>query len=534
MPTSNLPKIVQTISSEAARDETLQTMVKAMYYKKNFRAFVEGAWDIIEPGTPYSHNWHIDYLTEEVLKLFPNEMKPLYPEADWDKIQAETTRRQIINVPTRSMKTLLVSVLLPTWLVLHKPTLKIATISYSDLLATEINNKRRMIISSDWYQKHFSDIVRIDKGSNRQDRIEFESRGVMFSTSIAGTLTGMGADVIILDDPQKPGSMGSPAEREKAINFFRDTLPTRLNDRNTGIIINIQQRLHFEDLSGYIMKNIPGYEVIKIPLSIEQDMTFVGPLTGTVWEMKEGDVLWESRMDKTSVEMLRAELGGRNFEAQQQQNPTPDGGAILDLDWFEYYDKTPKAFLEDMREFDKERFNSMQVVLSWDMNYTVNTKNDSDYVGYVATVYDPSTDSTYILDAWKKRLTFMQTLNAVIKEREKYEDYQLPIIILIEKKANGGPIIQVLDQKVAGIKPFEPGASNKVARMESASPTVESGHVLIPDDSLGLSWATELVSDLVKFPYITHDDIADAFSQAIIHNHIMNIKKEREYNVFLF
>ena len=525
--------IVDTISSEAARNAELYRLIKTANYKKSFNAFVKDAWLIIEPGVDYSHNWHLDYLVEEVLTMFGGVISDVYPDADWDTIEETTSRRMIINIPTRAMKTILISVLLPVWLAIHKPTLSFATISYSDDLATEINNKRRTIISSNWFKEHFGNDVAIQQGSNRQDRIEFTSRGVMYSTSIAGTFTGKGADVIILDDPQKPGSMGSPSEREKAIDFFRDTLPTRLNNRNTGVIINIQQRLHHEDLTGYILDNMSSYKVVKIPLDFVHDETYIGPLTGKVWEKKEGEVLWPERMDRKSIEVLRSELGSRNFEAQQQQNPTPDGGSILDRDWFATYDGKPNAFLEKMQTHDPERFNSMQFVLSWDMNYTVNTKNDSDYIGFIASVYDPSTDSTYILDAWKRRLAFTETLTAVMREREKYEKWELPIVTLIEKKANGGPIIQVLDSKVANIKAFEPGANSKIARMESASPTVESGHVLIPAESTGLGWREELVGDLVKFPYVRHDDIADAFSQLIINNHIKTRNKKR-YDIMFF
>lgn len=526
--------LIKTLAEESSKNQTLKRKLEAELYKKDFKAFIKAFWGIIEPGSPYSHNWHIDYLTEEVLSMFGHipQIREIYPNADWDKINEETSRRMVINVPTRSMKTLLISVFLPTWLVLHDPTLRIATVSYAEDLSIMINNKRRTIITSDKYQELFGDIVRPDQGSNRQDRIEFESRGVMYSVSITGRFTGMGADIIILDDPQKPGEMGTPSEREKAIKFFKDTLPTRLDNRNTGVIINIQQRLHFEDLTGYILENSPYYQLVKIPLEFEYDETYVAPLSGTEYVVNQGDVLWEARFNRTSVDMLKSELGSQNFQAQQQQEPTPDGGAILERSWFREYSGTPVEFLKDLQEHEPERFGRMRFVLSWDMNYTVNVKNDSDFIGYVAGLHDPETDETYILDSWKRRLGFNDTVQTVLRERAKYEDYERPIIVLIEKKANGGPIIQLLEQKVAGIKPFEPGTKNKVARMESTAPTIESGHVFFPAEGKGIIWREKLMADLIKFPYIRHDDAADAFSQLIIHNHITDRRTNKSFKVF--
>lgn len=187
------------IAQHTKGNEELRILIQRTLYLKDFSEFVKGAWDIIEPGTPYSHNWHIDFLSEELSALFIDDLARLYPELDIAKIKKNRKNRLTINVPTRSMKTLLVSVFFPCWLALHRPTIKIASVSYSKDLSLQINRQRREIINSEWFKLHFGDMVKIKDGMDRQDMFELESLGMMYATSIDGTFTGKGADLIILD-----------------------------------------------------------------------------------------------------------------------------------------------------------------------------------------------------------------------------------------------------------------------------------------------------------------------------------------------
>lgn len=538
---SDQNKTIDLLSRETASNPQLQQLVRAELYTRDFKMFVKDAWKIIEPGTPYSHNWHIDYLVEELMSLYGEVLQDVFPEADWEEINSKKKNKVCINVPTRSMKTVLVSIMFPSWLVLHKPTLKVATVSYADDLATEINNKRRALISSDWYQDHFGDLVKIDKGSDRQDMIEFTSKGTMYSTSVGGVFTGKGADLIILDDPQKPGEMGTPSQRLKAIKFFRDTLPTRLNNRNTGIIIVIQQRLHYQDLTGYIQKNLADvYHYIKIPLDFYEDMEFTGKVTGTKWHIKAGDVLWPERMGRGEVDSLRKELGTANFEAQQQQNPTPDGGTIMNKEWFKRYDGQPLEFLKNFKKHDPEAYAHCKLICSWDMNYSVNVKRDSDYVGRVVLLHDPNNSRSYLLEAGQRRTVFKDTIKEVVSTYDKYdqlfeEGLGIPIVTVIEKKANGGPILELLESVVPNLVPFEPGVQDKVARMQAASVPTETGAIYVPEEATGVSWLEPFISQLVAFPYVDHDDMSDAFSQAVNYCHAGGGgKKKRKPTVALY
>ena len=519
-----------TIASFARENEELLVLLKRTLYMKDFSAFVRDAWGIIEPGTPYSHNWHIDFLAEELTALFIDELGYLYPEIDTAKVLSKRKNRITINVPTRSMKTLLISVFFPCWLILHNNKLKIVTVSYSADLSRQINRQRRDIINSEWFQKYFGDIAKIKDGMDRQDEFELESLGMMYSTSIGGTFTGKGGDLVILDDIQKPADMHSPTERAAAVLFLKETLPTRLNNQNTGKIINVQQRLHYQDVTGYIQENLSSlYDFVKIPLEAEDNQTYIGKITGRVWKVKKGDVLWPERMGKDQVAALRLQLGSHAYQAQQQQNPTPEGGSILNASWLREYQQTPQSLIHNLRELEPDRFSGCQLIFSWDMSFKV--AKDTDFVGCVVGLHDLQNEKVYIVDYMKERLTFTQVLARMMNMHERWQNEELPILHIVEEKANGSAVIDVMKQKIAGIIPFDPGNQDKVTRMKVASPYVESGSVLIPGEHKA-HWTPSLVSELVKFPFIEHDDIADAFSQLLIRAFVSERKKKKTYSIY--
>lgn len=501
---------------------------------KDFSEFVKAAWDIVEPGTPYSHNWHIDFLGEELTALFIDDLAYLYPELDVAKIKKSRKNRLTINVPTRSMKTLLISVFFPCWIALHRPTIKVATVSYSKDLSLQINRQRRDIINSAWYQTHFGDLVKIKDGMDRADLFEFESLGQMYSTSLDGTFTGKGADVIILDDLQKPGDMYSDSDRMRAINFLKDTLPTRLNDQKRGIIINVQQRLHYQDLTGYIREVLSGiYDFVVIPLDAEDHtLKFKGKITGRTWKMKPNDVLWAERMGRDEVEVLKLQLGSAAFSAQQQQDPAPEGGSIIVKEWFTWYDSNPFEYMRNLKQSDPEKFYASQLIFSWDMNMKV-TK-DSDYVGCVVGLYNTTTDKVKIVGYLKERLRFTELLNKILVMHDLYAQFDIPIMHIVEEKANGTAVLEVMREKIAGFISYDPGNQDKVTRMKLVTPYIESGNVELPSTDTRIApvpWANDLLTDLLKFPFIEHDDVPDAFSQ-LLTKIFVGKRKKKEYRIF--
>ena len=200
--------------------------------ERSFRAFVRQAWAILEPSTPFLATWHIDLICEFL-----------------ESVTAGDIRRLVINVPPRYGKTLLVTILWPVWEWLRHPGNRYLFASYSEALAIQQSRDRRQVIQSPWYQDHWGHRVRLLADENERTAYRNTQRGLMVATSIGGTVTGRGGNRLIVDDPHTPLGVESDALRQRAIDFFHETLVTRLDDKRNGAIIVVKQRLHPHDLT---------------------------------------------------------------------------------------------------------------------------------------------------------------------------------------------------------------------------------------------------------------------------------------------
>ena len=204
--------------------------------RQSLRAFVEWAWPILEPRTPFLPNWHIDLICE-------------YLEA----VTAGEIRHLVINIPPRYMKSLLVSVLWPCWEWYRQPSGRFIFSSYAEGLASHHSLSRRRLIRSRPYQR-FAPEVRLTR--DQAEKLEFHNTmgGIMVATSTGGSITGKGGNRLIIDDPHNPTQAESDAQRQQAIDFFRYTLSTRLDDPKRDAIVDVMQRLHTRDLTAVCLE----------------------------------------------------------------------------------------------------------------------------------------------------------------------------------------------------------------------------------------------------------------------------------------
>jgi hypothetical protein len=235
--------------------------------------YVNAAWPVIEPSTPFLNNWHIELMTE-------------YLEA----VTAGQIRRLIINIPPRYCKSLCVSVLWPTWVWARRSGDKLGPddilsgahsrwifASYADELSAKHSVDRRTILESPWYRSRWGDRVAFTKDQNQKSHYRNSARGAMFSTSMAGAAAlGEGGDAIIIDDPHNTREAESEALRKTGIEAFRSALSTRHNDKKRGVIVVIMQRLNELDLSGYLLE-LGGWEHLLIQGEYEERRTYVFP-----------------------------------------------------------------------------------------------------------------------------------------------------------------------------------------------------------------------------------------------------------------
>lgn len=516
-----------------------EKILNKLLAEKSLMEFTKQAWRLIEPGVEFSNNWHLEYLAEELTLVSLDHIKTTLdfsPEKARDLIENDLVKRICINIPTRAMKTLLASVFFPVWCWIHNPSLKFIVVSYSQDLSMDINKKRREIIQSDWFLENWGEKIKLKQDQNSKTYFENTKQGMMFSTSIGGTITGKGADIIILDDLQNPKQAESEAERKNAIDFLSGTLPTRLNDFNKGVIINIQQRLHVYDISGYILATYPHYKFIVIPLECVEDLEYVYPLTGKHKLYKAGEVLWPDRMSREWVDQLRIELGANKFSAQQQQDPVPEGGTILNPKDFRNWHILPIDSYNS--EENKARLESFKIICSWDLNFKEG--NTTDNVAYSVGLTNGT--STYIVDAGERNIGIKATMTWMVNVKEKWE-YELasrkvgiPLEIIVEEKANGAAVIELLTDTVPGIIPIQPLAS-KQARMVAISPFVEAGNIYLPaletaKQKTENQWVEEYKLQLTKFPALIHDDIPDSFSQLLDRIYLQKVAKRKPLRIF--
>ena len=208
-------------------DDILLQSYKRFYEQRYYR-FLKKSFEV-QHKEPFVENWHIEYIAD-ILQGYIERVAR----------REKRKKHLIINIPPRSLKSFSVSIALPAWAWLINPNLKFINTSYSSLLSVEHNIKTRRLVTSDWYTK-FSGI-RLATDQNQKSRFENTQGGSRVATSVGGSITGGGANVIIIDDPQNPQEVASEVGIEAAIKYFDETLSTRLDNPETDIFIIVMQR----------------------------------------------------------------------------------------------------------------------------------------------------------------------------------------------------------------------------------------------------------------------------------------------------
>jgi len=471
---------VATSTKALVEQVKVQDAILTKAAERSFRAYVEQAWPILEPETPLLPNWHIDLLAE-------------YLEA----VTAGEIRQLLITVPPRSMKSILVSVLWPTWEWIRCPNRRWICASYAEALATKQSLDRRTILQSDWYQARWADRVRLASDQNVKGEFQNTKRGVMIATSIGGSITGKGGDRIIVDDLINPQQAESDAHRETALAYFRKTLATRLDHKKTGAIVVVMQRLHERDLA--VLCQELGYTHVCLPAEAEGHSEIVFPRSHRIHVRESGDLLWPAREGRAELDALKRQLGSAAYSAQYQQRPVPAGGIVFKRDWFKFYDERPK--LDSLQQ-------------SWDMTFKAGPSND--YV--VGLQAGRCGADLYLLDCVRGQWDFRETLAQM---RSLYGDYPATGTILVEESANGPAIIAMLGREIPGIVGVQP-EGGKYPRAMAAQPVLEAGNVWLPNPRPHgrllpeRAWVEPFIDECCAFPNGRHDDQVDAFSQLVV------------------
>ena len=443
---------------------------------------------------------YLTSLTREVAQndfiKFAHEMWPGFIDGRHHKIMAKKfeeiangmCKRLIINMPPRHTKSEFASYLLPAWFLGKFPGKKIIQTSNTAELAVGFGRKVRNLVGSEQYSRIFPDVT-LRSDSKAAGRWSTNANGEYFAIGVGGTVTGKGADLLIIDDPHSEQEAAiaatNPEVYDKVFEWYSSGPRQRLQPG--GAIVVIMTRWSKRDLVGKILKS-----------SIERE--------GEEWEIIEfpailpsGNSLWPEFWPINELIALKTELPVSKWNAQYMQTPTSEEGAMVKRDWWQIWEKDDPPRCEF-------------IIQSWDTAFTKNERSDYSACTTWGVFYlneNTEDPNIILLDALKQRLEFPE-LKA--KALEMYKEWE-PDAFIVEAKAAGSPLIFELRRMGIPVSEFTPTRGNdKIARMNSVTDLFSSGKVWAPPRR----WAEEVIEEMAAFPNSEHDDLVDSSTQALI------------------
>lgn len=441
----------------------------------DFRFFLRKAAPWVIGGAPLEWNWHLDAIAYQLARVESGE-----------------ALRMLVTLPPRNLKSITISVAWVAWMLGRDPTRNFVCVSYSSELAAKLARDTLLIMQSAWYKEIFPGTVISSKRSAAHD-FETTAGGGRLATSIAGTLTGRGGDIIIIDDPIKPDEAQSDTTRDTVNEWYRTTLASRLNDKRTGAIICVMQRLHQYDLAGMMLDG-GGWTHLNLP-AIAPENAVIDLPNGRKYYRPEGEALHAARESLATLKQIKADQGSLIFEAQYQQNPVPATGNMIRANWLRYVD--PANGVPD----DGDIFQS------WDTASKDGIHNDYS----VCITARRCGNDIHVIDVFRKKLTFPELKRAAIRLARQFE----ADAVLIEDAASGQQLYQTLQAESPSGVPVpirQKPEGDKKTRLSGVSSMIEAGQLFLPQKA---SWLAEFQSELLAFPNAKFDDQVDALSQLL-------------------
>lgn len=272
--------------------------VTSALLRSHLPSFIQKCFLTLNPGSIYHGNWHILAIAWHL-----------------DQVRLGKVKRLIICMPPRSLKSISSSVAFPAFIHANDPAKRIIVVSYGQDLSVKLQNDYRLILSAGWYKALFPN-TRIGKYKDSESEVILTGKGGRLATSIGGVLTGRGADIIIIDDPLKPGDAMSEPKRSAVNEFFGSTLLSRLDDKQNSAIVIVTQRVHADDLVGHVLANSPDDWTVLNLSAIAQEEQRIRISDRKEYCRKSGELLHPQREPQEVLDQLRRDMGSYAFEAQ--------------------------------------------------------------------------------------------------------------------------------------------------------------------------------------------------------------------------
>ena len=435
-------------------------------------------------------------LAQKTFMGFVNQVWPEFISGRHHKIMAKAfervangeCKRLIINMPPRHTKSEFASYLLPAWFLGKFPNKKVIQSSNTGELAVGFGRKVRNLVDSENYKAIFP-TLHLQQDSKAAGRWNTSKGGDYFAIGVGGTVTGKGANLLIIDDPHSEQeaalAAGNPEVFDKVYEWYTSGPRQRLQPG--GAIVIVMTRWAQRDLTGQVLKAAAArggeqWEVIEFPAIMPSGL----PVWPEFWSLPE-------------LEALRNELPNSKWQAQYQQNPVGNESAIVKRDWWQWWEEEKPPRCDYILQtwdtaFEKNQRADYSAGTTWGIFYLDEDKNKPHII---------------LLNTYKKRVEWVELKRDVLEEYNEWE----PDGVLIEKKATGAPLIYELRAMGIPVQEYTPSrGQDKIARLNSVSDIIASKKVFLPRTA----WAEELVDEIAAFPSGEHDDLVDATTLALM------------------
>jgi predicted phage terminase large subunit-like protein len=505
LPESQRRQVHQHLQEQIAATNALEKLA----CEHSFYYFVKVCFNILNPTTTLVTNWHIEYLCHIV-------------QDEFERIQRKETKTHkavVINVPPRSLKSEICSIIFPVWAWVRDPSFNIITSSHTLSLSETFARKSIALVNSEFIQELWGDKLKLAK-ENQNESVTTVG-GTRKATATDAKIIGYGGDIIIVDDPQDPKSANSSADRQTAIRYYRESLMSRLNTPDVGIIITIMQRLHVEDQTGWLLDNdtdnrilhvcLPAIKTkdVKIPKLDKFTFSDDHNLKKTPPYKNEHQLLFPKRFTHQYLQDARTEFGSIAFAGQFLQSPIAGDGNLIKPD--------------SLSIIGREGYTSKVVMLKHRpvINFIVDSASSnnkkSDFSAYCAYTFFQNT--VYILDITRERVD-PAYLQHRIERYARTHGYSSRSIIKIEPRSSGHTVASLIRKNsnlnVTMLKyNNKSGISNKSSKIERVNAiiaAIESGRIVLVSGN----YIHDFKQEAAEFPYGKYDDMVDVFTMACL------------------
>jgi predicted phage terminase large subunit-like protein len=479
--------------------------------------FIRRAWHTVEPGQPYVHGWHIDFICEHLEAITAGEI-----------IDGEPYNRLLVNVPPGLMKSLILNVFWPAWEwgPRNMPHLRIVCAAHKvENLSARDSRRMRQLVTSPWYQARWGDRVSLARDQNEKLNFQNTAGGFRIATAIT-SLTGIRGDRVLVDDPHSVDSALSDTQRQAEVTTFLEAIPTRLNDPIRSAIVVIMQRLHEEDVSGVILDKGLGYDHVMLPMRYDPARAAPTRLGYEDPRSEDGELLFPERFPAAVVDRDERVLGPYATAGQFQQEPMPKGGGVVKREWWQLWEQPIFPGLDYVvasldTAYTTKQENDFSALTVWGMfsggdgtaQVTRSIARDGEALAAVTRSYTEEHPRVILMNAWQERLELHELVEKVQQTCKRYKVDRL----LIENKAAGHSVAQEI-RRLYGAEEFavqliDPRNQDKLARLYSVQHLFSEGLIYAPDRS----WADMVIQQVASFPKGKHDDLVDTVAMALRH-----------------